>query len=85
MKKFFMTFGADNVVELNDQIRNYAEANDYEEIERSAPAASAYNGYFYTFVTSTFVEKKSSGGCDFETSGKKIPTNEISDFILRKK
>ena len=85
MKKIFMTFGADNVVELNNQIRNFAEANGYEEIDRSAPGASAYNGYFYTFVTSTFVAKKGNDEFDLETTGKKISKNEISDFILGKK
>ena len=40
MKKFFMTFVAENETYLNEKIYEFAEKNGYEEIERSAPAVA---------------------------------------------
>lgn len=54
MKKFFMTFVAENETQLNEKIYEFAEKNGYEEIERSAPAVACFEGFFKTAVTSTF-------------------------------
>ena len=49
-----MTFVAENETQLNDEIYEFAKKNEYEEIERSAPAMACFEGSFKMAVTSTF-------------------------------
>lgn len=55
-KSFFQTFEAPNVMELEEQLANFEKSNNCTEINRSAPAAACFDGYFRVYVTSKFKE-----------------------------
>ena len=43
-------------MELEEQLANFEKSNNCTEINRSAPAAACFDGYFRVYVTSEFKE-----------------------------